>query len=132
MLNYLLASFINRDELLSSIELIQQYFMLNNKRLFILKNTDNDSKLILTYNIEVDEHLAFDQVISHTIRVHRKKETNTLYSLNALNDIIKLQNNDRLDPSFIIDWSEYQNCILTVRDNTLNRINTKLEQIMTL
>ena len=132
MNSYLLASFIDRSELLSSIELIQKYFVLIENRLFVLKHTADDSKLILTYNVEADKQLDFEQVLFHTIRVHRKKETNTLYSLNALNYVVKLQNNNRLDSSFVINWEEYSNCILTVRDNSLNQINTKLEQIIIL
>jgi len=103
-----------------------------NNRVFVLYDTDNKANLILSYNIEVDEQISFDQVLFNTIRVHRKKDTNTLYSLNALNEIVKLQNNGQLDKSFIIDWTLYRNCIVTVKDGKLKQINTKLEQIITL
>ena len=130
MNNYLLASFIPQDELLTSVNLLKEHFHIIGNRIFVLKNIDNEASLVLTYNIEIDQQLAFDQVLSNTIRVHRKKETNTLYSLNALNHIVKLQNNNKLDKSFIIDWTEYRNTIITLREGELKCIGTKLQQVL--
>ena len=132
MKNYLLASFIIRNELLSSVSLIQEYYKIIGQRIFVLTDIEEGLNLILTYNIEVDTKISFDQVITNTIRVHRKKETNTLYSLNALNKIVKAQNHGKLDSSFIIDWNAYQNCVLTVRNGETKKIDTKLEQIINL
>jgi len=47
-----------------------------------------------------------------TISINRKKESNTLYSINALNALISHLNNGVLDKSFIIDWSNYKNTLL--------------------
>jgi hypothetical protein len=47
-----------------------------------------------------------------TISINRKKESNTLYSINALNALISHLNNGVLDKSFIIDWPNYKNTLL--------------------
>ena len=126
----LLATFITRGELLNTITLIQDAYNIINGRIFVLQESLAEQNLILTYNVEMDKKVVFDQIIANTIRVHRKKDTNTLYSVNALNELVKLQNNGVLDKNFIIDWSGYTNCILTVKNGSLKNTKTKLERII--
>tara|TARA_R110000824_G_scaffold41627_9_gene123656 strand:- start:8552 stop:8950 length:399 start_codon:yes stop_codon:yes gene_type:complete len=126
----LLATFITRSELLNTIALIQEAYVILNDRIFVLREIAAEQNLILTYNIEINKSVIFDQVVVNTIRVHRKKDTNTLYSVNALNEVVKLQNNGILDKNFMIDWTEYSNCILTVKNDILKRTQTKLERII--
>ena len=126
----LLATFITRGELLNTITLIQDAYNIVNGRIFVLQESYAEQNLILTYNVEMDKKVVFDQLIANTIRVHRKKDTNTLYSVNALNELVKLQNNGVLDKNFIIDWSGYTNCILTVKNGSLKNTKTKLERII--
>ncbi len=126
----LLATFITRGELLNTITLIQDAYNIVNGCIFVLQESYAEQNLILTYNVEMDKKVVFDQIIANTIRVHRKKDTNTLYSVNALNELVKLQNNGVLDKNFIIDWSGYTNCILTVKNGSLKNTKTKLERII--
>tara|TARA_A100001201_G_scaffold40462_1_gene41812 strand:+ start:1333 stop:1734 length:402 start_codon:yes stop_codon:yes gene_type:complete len=128
--NFLLVSFINRSQLLQSIDTLREHYTISSSRIFVLADTDDNSKLLLSYNVDMESDLDFDQVLKNTIRVHRKKEFNTLYSLNALNHLVKEQNNGKVDPNFIIDWSRYRNCVLTTRDHGLKQINTRLEQVL--
>ena len=46
------------------------------------------------------------------MRVHRKKQTNTLYTINALNQAVALQHNGETGKHLKLDWSEYENCLL--------------------
>jgi hypothetical protein len=62
--------------------------------------------------------------------IHRKKETNTLYTINALNEAIREDNGGVLDKSFSLDWTKYQNSLLLTNDSGLNIIKTKLYQIV--
>jgi hypothetical protein len=50
--------------------------------------------------------------MSDTITINRKKESETLYSINALNTLIQELNNGVLDKSFRVDWSQYQNKLM--------------------
>ena len=65
----------------------------------------------------------------NTISLHRKKNTNTLYTINALNHLIQLLNNGVLDTSYQLDWENYRNCILLTNDEGLRRINTEIHDI---
>jgi hypothetical protein len=70
--------------------------------------------------------------MSNTILVHRKKESNTLYSINALNMLIKQLNDGVLDTRFIINWNDYRSCILLTTGNELRRLNTMIYKIINL
>jgi hypothetical protein len=90
------------------------------------KSTD---EYICTYNVDFANVANF---IDNTILVHRKKESNTLYTINALNMLIKELNHGHLDPTYKVDWNDYRNCILLTRGNELKRINTRLHEIIEL
>tara|TARA_Y100000034_G_C6730631_1_gene323634 strand:+ start:142 stop:540 length:399 start_codon:yes stop_codon:yes gene_type:complete len=126
----LLATFILRSKLLNTVSLIHETYSIISNQIFVLQDTFADQNLILTYNVEINKKVIFDQIIVNTIRVHRKKDTNTLYSVNALNEIVKLQNNGILDKNFMINWEEYRNCILTIKNRSLKKTMTKLERII--
>lgn len=65
------------------------------------------SNVICVYNVQSNSKRLKD-----TISINRKKETNTFYSINALNGLIRYLNNGVLDKSYRIDWSSFANCIL--------------------
>lgn len=50
--------------------------------------------------------------MNDTITINRKKESETLYSINALNTLIRELNNGVLDKSFRVDWTQYQNKLM--------------------
>jgi hypothetical protein len=94
----------------------------------VFENGNDSQQLICTYNVEYDED--FMQGIQDTISLHRKKHTNTLYTINALNDLIRELNNGKLDKSFSIEWENYKNSLLLTNDNGLNEIPTKIHTIV--
>jgi hypothetical protein len=61
-----------------------------------------------------------------TITINRKKDTETLYSINALNTLIREQNNGVLDKTYRVDWTQYVNkLLLTDRDGSFRSISIK-------
>lgn len=129
----LLASFIDRPELDNSIKQIKENFVIIGYKIFVLKNKEDNDKLILTYNILLnDEKIKFDCCIPGTIALHRKKETNTLYTLNSLNSIIMEETQKNVvDKTHKINWTNYLNCILiTHKTKGLVKIETELEAII--
>ena len=92
---------------------------------------DDAGQLICTYNIEmVEDYYDGDEAISGTISLHRKKQSNTLYTINALNETIRSLNNGVLDKSFPIPWENYQNNLLLTNEEGLNIIPTKIFKII--
>ena len=80
-----------------------------------------------TYNISVEENYS---EIENTILLHRKKQTNTLYTINALNELIVLLNNGILNTKFQIDWENYRNTMLLTNEEGIRRISTEVEDII--
>ena len=135
----LLATFVNaRHKVSSVLQLIADNFDVVNNKVFLLKDKEEDTNFVLTYNI-MKKDIVFSDVVRNTISLHRKKGINTLYTLNALNEVVMLQNNGDLDVNFTVDWNEYKNCILLTKfieddsdEYELRRINTELVKVFTL
>ena len=53
-----------------------------------------------------------------------------LYSINALNEVIRSLNNGVLDKKFPVPWEQYSNTLLLTNENGLNKIPTKLYRII--
>jgi hypothetical protein len=118
----LLCTFAHRKDLDLISDYITKSYTVAERRIFVFSDADNKSDLYLTYNIERG---AFTKT-PNTISIHRKKETNTLYTVNALNTIIVKANNGVLDKTFVINWEMYRNSLLLTSDNDLRPISLEL------
>jgi|TARA_B100000902_G_C26766069_1_gene648066 hypothetical protein len=125
----LLCTFSNKKELTEMVLLIKESAPLSMKKLYVLQRTDNPNDLMVTYNVLKSEVSGF---LPNTILLHRKKETNTLYTINAVNIIIKDANNGILDTSYRLQWDNYRNSILLTNKEGLNIIPTRLKEIVDL
>lgn len=126
--NKLFCTFTNLESLDSLVsELTSKYKIIYNK-IFVLEVVDKN-EYVLTYNVEQGN---VDTIPDNTILVHRKKESNTLYTINALNELIKKLNGGVVDTKFPISWQHYKNCILLTQHNELNQLNTKIHKIIEL
>lgn len=129
LMNRLFCSFSSKEGLEDRLsEIIREYKILYNK-IFILSSPESEEYLC-TYNIEVDGPTT--KILPNTILLHRKKETNTLYTINALNCVIKSKNNGVLDNTYQIDWQEYKNSVLLTQGDSLRKLNTAIHKIVNL
>ena len=116
MKRQLLCTFAVKDSLSLTIDYLNTYFKISNNKIYLYSETDNPNSLILVYNIE--ENLR-DGLAKNTILVHRKKHSNTIYTINALNSLIVRINNGILDKSYQVDWEAYSDQLLIIKDNEL-------------
>ena len=86
--NKLFCTFTSLENLESLIDDLTRAYTIMYNKMFVLyvKSTD---EYVITYNVEQGN---VEGIPMNTILVHRKKETNTLYTINALNDLIKKLN----------------------------------------
>lgn len=127
----LLCTFTTVNDVESIIDSIVDSYDLVFNKIYVLENTDDANQLVLTYNITKKESATVTPPPS-TISVHRKKQTNTIYTINAINKLIESKNNGVLDKSFRINWSELQNTVLVTAYGKLKIVNTKLSKIIDL
>lgn len=128
----LLCTFVHVDELDAVIVQIQQAYKLAFNKVYVLENIDDKEQLVLTYNIEKNIPLTEYSPPPSTISVHRKKATNSIYTINAINKLIEEKNNGVLDKSFKINWDELKNMILVTALGKLKVVNTRLLKIVEL
>jgi|TARA_R110001592_G_scaffold20315_7_gene82632 hypothetical protein len=126
MNNKLYCTFLQNEEVEEVVnKILEDHDILFNK-IFVLISLDED-KTMLTYNIDSPVDAL---QLPNTILVHRKKQTNTLYTINALNEVIKYLNNDILDTSYQVDWFQFRNCLLLTRPGGFKKVRTRLKRII--
>ena len=130
MNNRLYCTFTTLNDYEEVANTIQASYVILFKKLFVLESLDGE-KIMITYNIDTNNSIV-ESMMDNTILVHRKKQTNTLYTINALNEVIKSLNGGVLDKSFTVDWNDYKNCILLIQTDGFNRIDTKIKEIINL
>ena len=111
----LLCLFTNKGQLDTSIDFILKNYTLQNNNIFVLESKTNEDELFITFNVEKGSAPIDSEW--KTILVHRKKQSNTIYTINALNEVIKSKTGGQIDTSFQIDWEDFKNCILTTSNN---------------
>lgn len=127
--NKLFCTFSPIDKIDETIAIINNKYTILFNKIFILESPQSE-ELICTYNIDMGN--VSNHPLPHTILLHRKKESNTLYTINALNTLIKSLNNGELDNKFRINWNDYNNSILLTTGSELRKLDTKINKVITL
>jgi len=125
-LNKLFCTFTDLENLDDLIENIRSKYKIIYNKIFVLEIL-GENEYIVTYNVDPGN---VSSIPSNTIFVHRKKESNTLYSINSLNGLIAKLNGGVLDTKFQINWSDYKNSILLTQNGEFNQLKTKLFRIV--
>ena len=128
MKTQLLCTFAKKNSLNEIIDIIISCNNVLFDKIYVFENAQEPANLICTYNVEFEND--FMEGIPNTISLHRKKHNNTLYTINALNQIIVQLNNGVLDKRFPVPWKDYRNCILLYNDDKLVEIKTKIHKIV--
>ena len=128
--NKLFSTFSKKEDIEETIDTITSRYTILYNKIFILESKDSD-ELICTYNIDPG-NLSMTTVLPNTILVHRKKESNSLYTINALNTLIKTLNNGYADPNYRVNWNDYRNTILLTNGPDLRKLETTIYKIVNL
>ena len=126
--NRLVCTFSTYDGVDSLVNNIRSTYNIKYNKMFILHVQSSDEYAI-TYNVEQGN---ISELPENTILVHRKKDSNTLYTINALNELIKNLNGGVVDTKFPIEWQHYRNTILLTQHSELKQLKTKIFKIIDL
>jgi hypothetical protein len=127
--NKLFCTFSAKDRLEYTLDMIRGEYTIMYGKIFVLES-ENSDEYLCTYNIEVDE--SSTRILPNTILLHRKKESNTLYTINSLNLLIKSLNEGILDTSYRVNWPDYRNTVLLTQGDDLKKLSTKIHKIVTI
>ena len=128
MKTQLLCTFTRQARFNETIDVIVSCNDILYEKIYVFQNQQDLTQLICTYNVEFIDN--FEENIENTISLHRKKQSNTLYTINALNEVIREKNNGVLDKSYMVDWNEFSNTLLLTNEMGLQKIPTKIYQII--
>jgi hypothetical protein len=128
MTNKLFCTFSSLQNLEETLEEILTSYTILYGKVFVLYIKETD-EYVCTYNVDPD---SVDEILPNTILVHRKKESNTLYTINVLNELIKSLNGGVVDTRYRIDWKHYRNSIMLTQKNELKLLKTKIYTIINL
>ena len=124
MKTQLLCTFTDKEVLQDVLQQIRENYKIVYKYIYILQNKTSLDELYITYNIDVE--FRPNKQLPNTILVHRKKQSNTLYTINALNQLIKEENGGVLDTSFSLDWDKFRNCIILTGLQGIRKVPTRI------
>ena len=129
MKTQLLATFTNKTDLDKTIEKIKGAYTIAFGKIYVLQNEKDINELICTYNVDLEAGADYNDV-KGTISLHRKKHSNTLYTINALNEVIANLNNGLIDSKFIVPWENFKNTLMVTNSDGLNKIPTRIYKII--
>ena len=128
MKTQLLCTFAETDSLQDILQKVRENYKIVYNYIYILQNKTSLEELYITYNIDVDFRPPVQ--LENTILVHRKKQSNTLYTINALNQLIKEENGGVLDTNFSLDWDKFKNSIILTGATGIRKIPTRIFQMI--
>ena len=129
MKTQLLATFTTKEDLDETLQKIQNAYTIAFGKIYVLQNENNVNELICTYNVDLEKGADYNDV-KGTISLHRKKHSNTLYTINALNEVIANLNNGLVDSKFIVPWENFKNTLMVTNSDGLNKIPTRIYKII--
>ena len=129
MKTQLLATFTTKTDLDKTIEKIKGAYTIAFGKIYVLQNENNVNELICTYNVNLEQKTDYNDV-KNTISLHRKKYSNTLYTINALNEVIANLNNGLVDSKFMVPWENFKNTLMVTNSDGLNKIPTRIYKII--
>ena len=129
MKTQLLATFTTKTDLDTTLEKIKGAYTIAFSKIYVLQNENNINELICTYNVDLEKGADYNDV-KGTISLHRKKHSNTLYTINALNEVIASLNNGLIDSKFIVPWENFKNTLMVTNSDGLNKIPTRIYKIL--
>ena len=125
MRTQLLCTFTNEESFDHVVTRVFEYELFSRK-IFVLK-LDPSKELVVSYNIIPNADHRF---LPGTIMVHRKKETNTMYTINALNKLITDLNGGVEDKSYQVEWENYRNSLILTDGDNYKIMKTSLFRII--
>ena len=123
----LLCTFSNSKDFRTVAEDIRKFYEVYSNRIFAFVNSQSPKEVYLTYNVLNMRKDA--PKFPNTILIHRKKQTNTLYTLNAMNRLIE-EENGQADKTYMVNWKLYENSLIITGDVSIRIIPLKISTVL--
>jgi hypothetical protein len=118
----LLMSFSNEDEYKTHLQVIREIYR-PDSNIFVLQNRYDDKEIYITFNTE------YNFKTPGIIKINKKRETNTMFTIDALNEL-SIRENGEIKKDWTPNWNEFENCLILIRDGELSVTPTKIKEIV--
>lgn len=127
----LLCTFSDGEYYKRSVDNILEFYDVYSSKVFVFNNIKNKKEIFLTYNIiiENENNKMAGVKFPNTISIHRKKEYNVIFSLNALNILIK-EENGIYDKDYVLNWELYRNSFIISGDVSVRVVPIEILDII--
>lgn len=109
MKKVLLMSITNKENWLSELQEIREIYRPIGKILVFEQRYPNVEDHIIWITFNCDSAYNFRR--SGIIRINRNKHTNTLFTIDAINEL-SIRETGKIDFNFVPNWEEFNNCIV--------------------
>lgn len=115
--NIIIATFIRKHKILSFLEFLKNRFYIKSERVFIFEISNNKDEYLVTFRTN-NKSRYLSKIHGSTV-MHMKN--GCLFSINALNKLISIENNIGVpDNEFILNWEKYKSKLLLLTNGVLN------------
>ena len=118
----LLMCFSSTEDYRNKLQEIREVFR-PNSNIFVLDNRFDENEIFITFNT------TYNFKIAGCIKINKTKRTNTLFSIDAINEL-SIRENGKIDKDWIPNWNEFENCLLLMRNGELVVIPTRIKEII--
>ena len=119
----LLASFVYTDKISSFIEYLNEHFSIEKTKVFGYELFSDNSKVLITFKLTLKDgkQINLREHFQNSVIIHKRGEA--LYTINALNELIKSKIGDDVNnldiKSVKLDWSKYQEKLILIDNGKL-------------
>jgi len=125
----LLASFVHTDKIDAFIEYLGTQFSIEKTKIFGYSLPSDDSKVVITFKLILKDgkQINLKDYFQNAVMIHKRGEA--LYTINALNELIKTNLGGDIGnvdiKSVKVEWSEYQQKLILVDNGKLTLFDIK-------
>lgn len=125
----LLASFVYTDKVDSFIEYLGTQFSIQKPKIFGYSLLNDDSKIVITFKIILKDgkQINLKDYFQNAVMIHKRGEA--LYTINALNELIKTNIGSDIGnidiKSVKVEWSQYQQKLILIDNGKLTLFDIK-------
>jgi hypothetical protein len=119
--NKLIAVFVFKERIDSFISFLLDNFNITKNKVFCFNILNDENKYLVTFKLDLTKtNINLKTKFPQFLTIHKK--VSTFYTINALNKLIEelIGASDVDKKTIMINWSEYKNKVIFLKDNELS------------
>ena len=120
----MLCKLTNTADYQEDLQKIRECYEID-KNIFVFKERENEDSIFITFNTSK----VYERAIG-TFVIHRKKDYNCLFTVNAINLLCLQETGKFKDTEYVPDFNKFSNSAILTKGTELNIVPIKLLEII--